>query len=109
MRNDGSSAFGVNNRWGYFPAVSAGWNIIDEDFMKNVVPAVTALLKLRAGYGVSGNSAGFNAFTSLLVYGTSPREPKFLYNGNITNAIGPVRNDDPGSEMGKHGYQQYRS
>ncbi|HEY4150512.1 MAG TPA: SusC/RagA family TonB-linked outer membrane protein [Chitinophagaceae bacterium] len=93
LRNDGSSAFGVNNRWGYFPAVSAGWNIISEDFMKRV-PVVTAL-KLRAGYGVSGNSAGFNAFTALLVYGTSPTGAKFVYNGNVTNAIGPVRNDDP--------------
>jgi len=51
-------------------------------------------LKLRAGYGVSGNSAGFNAFSALLVYGTQSSS-KFLYNGNITNSIGPVRNDNP--------------
>lgn len=93
LRNDGSSAFGRNNRWGYFPALSAGWSISDENFMKSV--DFINLLKLRAGYGVSGNSAGFNAFTSLLVYGTPPGNSKFLYNGNITNAIGPVRNDNP--------------
>ncbi len=92
LRNDGSSAFGVNHRWGYFPAVSAGWNIASEDFMKNI--EIIDLLKLRAGYGVSGNSTGFNAFSSLLVYG-SPAAPKYLYNGNITNAIAPVRNDNP--------------
>jgi iron complex outermembrane receptor protein len=92
LRNDGSSAFGVNHRWGYFPAVSAGWNIASEEFMKNIT--IIDLLKLRAGYGVSGNSTGFNAFSSLLVYG-SPAAPKYLYNGNITNAIAPVRNDNP--------------
>jgi len=92
LRNDGSSAFGINNRWGYFPAVSAGWNITSEDFMKNI--EAISNLKLRAGYGVSGNSTGFNAFSSLLIYGTQSSS-KFLYNGNITNAIGPVRNDNP--------------
>jgi iron complex outermembrane receptor protein len=92
LRNDGSSAFGANNQWGYFPAFSAGWNIAGEDFMKHV--DLIDLLKLRVGYGVSGNSTGFNAFSSLLVYGT-PAAPKFLYNGNITNAIDPVRNANP--------------
>jgi iron complex outermembrane receptor protein len=92
LRNDGSSAFGVNNRWGYFPAVSAGWNIAGEDFMKNI--EIVDLLKLRAGYGVSGNTTGFNAFSALLVYGT-PSAAKFVYNGNVTNAIDPVRNDNP--------------
>jgi len=92
LRNDGSSAFGVNNRWGYFPAVSAGWNISSEDFMKSI-DLITSL-KLRAGYGVSGNSTGFNAFTALLIYGSPPGNAKFLNNGVITNAIGPVRNDN---------------
>jgi iron complex outermembrane receptor protein len=93
LRNDGSSAFGINNRWGYFPAVSAGWNISSEKFMENV--KAISVLKLRAGYGVSGNSAGFNAFSSLLIYGTPTGSAKFVYNGNVTNAIGPVRNDNP--------------
>jgi len=92
LRKDGSSAFGANHQWGYFPAVSAGWNITEEDFMKSV--DLVNQLKLRAGYGVSGNSAGFNAFSALLVYGTQSSS-KFLYNGNIANSIGPVRNDNP--------------
>jgi TonB-linked SusC/RagA family outer membrane protein len=93
LRKDGSSAFGVNHQWGYFPAVSAGWNITEESFMKDL--DFISQLKLRAGYGVSGNSTGFNAFSALLVYGTPPGSSKFLSNGNITNAIGPVRNDNP--------------
>jgi len=96
LRDDGSSAFGANHRYGLFPAVSAGWRIIDEDFMKTM-PAISDL-KFRAGYGVSGNSVGFDAFSSILIYGTQSvngTSSKFLYNGNITNAIGAVRNENP--------------
>jgi iron complex outermembrane receptor protein len=93
LREDGSSAFGLNNRHGYFPAASAGWKIINEDFMK-AVPAISDL-KLRAGYGVSGNSLGFDAFTAQLIYGVPPGGGKFLSNGNIVNPIGPVRNPNP--------------
>jgi len=93
LRKDGSSAFGRNSRWGYFPAVSAGWRIINEDFMQEV--PVVSDLKLRAGYGVSGNSFGFNAFSALLIYGTLSGSNKFLNNGIISNAIGPVRNENP--------------
>ena len=53
FRRDGSSRFGSKNRWGSFPAVSAGWVISDEDFAKGL-PAVN-YLKLRAEYGVTGN------------------------------------------------------
>jgi TonB-linked SusC/RagA family outer membrane protein len=92
LREDGSSAFGLNVRHGYFPAVSAGWKIISEDFMKSV--PVVSDLKLRAGYGVSGNSLGFDAFTARLIYGVPPGGAKFLSNGNIVNSIGPVRNEN---------------
>ena len=68
IRRDGSSAFGVNNRWATFPSVSAAWNIAEEDFMKD---SKFDMLKLRAGYGVSGNSLGFDAFTALATYGVS--------------------------------------
>jgi iron complex outermembrane receptor protein len=93
LRDDGSSAFGANNRYGLFPAVSAGWRIINEKFMENY--PVFSDLKLRAGYGVSGNSVGFNAFSSLLIYGTQASGSKFLYNGNVVNSIGAVANDNP--------------
>jgi len=52
-------------------------------------------MKLRVGYGVSGNSAGFNAFSALLIYGSPTGNSKVVYNGNVTNAIGPVRNENP--------------
>jgi iron complex outermembrane receptor protein len=93
LRDDGSSAFGANHRYGLFPAASIGWRIINENFIKKY--SFISDLKLRAGYGVSGNSVGFDAFSSLLVYGTQGNGSRFLYNGNITNAIGPVRNNNP--------------
>jgi TonB-linked SusC/RagA family outer membrane protein len=93
LREDGSSAFGINQRHGYFPAVSIGWRIISEKFMEKA--PVISDLKLRAGYGVSGNSLGFDAFTAQLIYGIPPGGGKFLNNGVITNPIGPVRNDNP--------------
>lgn len=93
LRDDGSSAFGKNNRWGLFPSASVGWRIIKEDFMQNI--SVISDLKLRGGYGVSGNSLGFNAFSALLVYGTPSTGSKYLNNGVISNAIGPIQNDNP--------------
>ncbi len=67
VRRDGSSVFGANNRWGTFPSVSAAWNITEEPFMKN--QKVLSNLKLRVGYGVSGNALGFGAYSAVATYG----------------------------------------
>jgi TonB-linked SusC/RagA family outer membrane protein len=53
MRRDGSSRFGMNNKWGLFPAVSAGWKINEESFLKEV--DWLSLLKIRASWGKAGN------------------------------------------------------
>jgi TonB-linked SusC/RagA family outer membrane protein len=53
LRDDGSSRFGANNRYGLFPAASVGWRISNESFMKNI--GWISDLKLRSGYGVTGN------------------------------------------------------
>ncbi len=54
LRRDGSSRFGSANRFGYFPAASAGWKISSEDFW-NVSPSAISLLKVRGSYGILGN------------------------------------------------------
>lgn len=54
VRRDGSSRFGANNRYGYFPAASVGWRVSQEEFMKD--QTVASELKLRASYGQTGNS-----------------------------------------------------
>lgn len=56
VRREGSSRFGDNNKWGWFPAASAGWRISSEDFMKPITWVND--LKLRFGFGVTGNNLG---------------------------------------------------
>jgi TonB-linked SusC/RagA family outer membrane protein len=53
LRADGSSRFGQDNKFGYFPSVSAGWIVSEEEFLKN--SKAISSLKLRASYGISGN------------------------------------------------------
>lgn len=55
VRIDGSSRFASGNRWGTFPAFSAGWRITEEEFMKNADITWLSNLKLRAGWGQTGN------------------------------------------------------
>jgi len=69
VRRDGSSAFGENNRWATFPSFSASWRLNEESFIKNL--NLFDDLKFRVGYGVSGNSLGFDAFTAIQTYGAS--------------------------------------
>lgn len=65
-RVDGSSRFGVDNRYGFFPAGSAGWIITQEDFMAGIKD-VLSYLKLRASYGLTGNS-GIPDYAHLALY-----------------------------------------
>ena len=69
MRRDGSSVFGDGHQWGTFPSLSLAWNITEEEFMKN--QNLFSNLKLRAGYGVSGNAMGFGAYTAVPTYGST--------------------------------------
>lgn len=55
LRHDGSSKFAEENRWGYFPSVSTGWNISEENFWRGIQNTVSNL-KLRASFGTTGNS-----------------------------------------------------
>ncbi len=90
IRRDGSSVFGANKSWGYFPSGSVAWRISGENFMQN--QKLFSDLKLRASYGVSGNSAGIDAYNSQLIY-------KLLgtyYNAGVfDNAIVPAQGSNP--------------
>ncbi len=63
FRADGSSKFGENNRWGYFPALGASWRVHEEPFLQDV--SFISNLKLRASYGITGNQGGIDDFASL--------------------------------------------
>lgn len=89
IRREGSSKFGENHKWGNFPAVSVGWRIKRENFMRTV--SFIDDLKLRAGFGVTGisPSSPYQSLTALN-YGT-----RFLNNGTWIQTLSPVRNPNP--------------
>ena len=76
IRRDGSSVFGKDNRWGTFPSVSAAWNITEENFMQS--QNVFDQLKLRVGYGVSGNAMGFGAYDAIATYGLNTNSFEYI-------------------------------
>ena len=90
IRRDGSSAFGTNHRWGTFPAVSVGWRISNEAFMEN--QNLFSDLKLRFGYGISGNSLGFDPMISKMKYGLTGVT---YINGEQVQSIGVTQNENP--------------
>ena len=90
IRRDGSSVFGKNSRWGTFPSVSAAWNITEEAFMKD--QNIFDNLKLRAGYGVSGNALGFDVYSSYVTYGATGT---FVYDGKTYRTYGATKNSNP--------------
>lgn len=91
IRADGSSAFGANKRWGYFPSVGAAWRIKQENFLKSV--DFINDLKLRVSYGVTGNQNGLSSSASLGLWNASS---DLSYQGN--SGIGPQQLANPDLE-----------
>lgn len=81
IRADGASNFGPDNKWGYFPAVSAAWQLGDEKFMQFAKPLFSTI-KLRASYGITGND-GIGTYQSISKYGTQQ-----VFLGGDSNVIG---------------------
>ncbi|HDR51118.1 MAG TPA: SusC/RagA family TonB-linked outer membrane protein, partial [Mariniphaga anaerophila] len=90
LRYDGSSKFGENEKWATFPSVSAAWRIGEEPFMKGA--DYLDDLKLRVGYGISGNQDGIDPYKSLQLYGTSGQ---YYDNGNWYRAYQISQNANP--------------
>lgn len=90
VRYDGSSRFGADNRYGFFPAASAGWIISEEDFLQD--SGTISLLKLRGSWGETGN-AGIGNFASLGLFGGRAY--------NQRSALKPVQLANPGLKWEK--------
>ncbi|MDP1763954.1 MAG: TonB-dependent receptor [Sediminibacterium sp.] len=89
VRRDGSSRFGENHRWGWFPSGSVAWRVSQEDFMKNI--EWLSDLKIRAGYGITGNqNIGNYSFASVL------QTVQYNFNGQTVNAVVPLAIPNPG-------------
>ncbi|MBE6232059.1 MAG: SusC/RagA family TonB-linked outer membrane protein [Bacteroidales bacterium] len=89
LRRDGSSKFGKDNKWGWFPAVSLGWRINQEKWLKDA--SWLSELKLRAGFGVTGNQ-DFSSYKSLLLM-----EPfsYYYFDGKWVTSYAPASNANP--------------
>ncbi|MCD0470550.1 TonB-dependent receptor [Flavobacterium sp. JAS] len=93
IRADGSTRFGDNNKYGYFPSFALGWNISKESFLENL----TALnnLKLRASWGQTGNQEVENKITKAS-YSLSGADGYYLYDDlNLVNGVSVVRTPNP--------------
>ena len=89
FRREGSSKFGPNNRWGNFWAVSGGWRLSNEAFMRDI--RWIDDLKIRLGYGVTGNNGFGNGYTTRM-YTANDMWPT---NGIWQPGYGSVRNINP--------------
>lgn len=89
IRRDGSSKFGVNNRWGIFPSVSVAWRISEEHFMRKI--SFLEDLKLRMSYGITGNQEIPN-YKTIATYGTGGY---YFSNGNFYTQYTPNQNANP--------------
>lgn len=93
MRADGSTRFGDNNKYGYFPSFALGWNISKESFLENVT--AVSNLKLRASWGQTGNQEVENKITKAS-YSLSGADGYYLYDDlNLVNGVSVVRTPNP--------------
>lgn len=90
VRRDGSSKFGANHKWATFPSFSAAWRMNEESFLADVKPLDE--LKLRVGYGTSGNQEGIDPYQSLQLYGASGQ---YYDNGKWYRAYQISQNANP--------------
>lgn len=81
FRYDGSSSLGPDNKYGFFPGISAGWNIQEEKFWSNTMPKFFSSLKLRGSYGVNGNLGTLGDFQAGGLYAGTTNGIPNSYNG----------------------------
>lgn len=80
VRRDGASTFGSNHKWATFPSASVAWRASEESFIKNL--GIFDDLKVRVGWGQSGNAQGFDIYTSRFYYSTGSRFTYIDADGN---------------------------
>lgn len=89
-RADGSSKFGANNKYGFFPAVSAAWNVKKENFLAGIQSVSN--LKLRASIGKTGNQAAIDPYQSLATVSSGN---DYIFNNVLNKAILPTGVPNP--------------
>lgn len=94
LRKDGSSRFGLNNKWGIFPSASVAWRISDEKFLKSS-SAWLNNMKLRLGYGVTGNQDGIGEYKSLSILGANGASYYDAATNTWKKSYAPIQNYNP--------------
>lgn len=96
LRYDGSSSFPKDSRWGLFPAVSVGWRISEETFMKEWVPFLTNL-KIRASYGRMGDDGGASTYPQTAIAYQLDTQGKigYIYNGTFITGVSATAIPNP--------------
>ncbi len=89
LRRDGASVFGDENRYAWFPSISAAWRITQENFMEGV--AWLNEMKLRASWGKTGYYGNTSPFNQYTLYGGSPGTSFYSINGSGTNSVQGIR------------------
>jgi len=84
IRRDGSSRFSKENRWGWFPSGAFAWRMKDEDFLKN--SNTVSDLKLRLGYGITGQQDGIGNYTYLPIYSLANQQAEYQF-GNTFDSL----------------------
>ena len=93
LRADGSTRFGKNNKYGYFPSFALGWNVAQESFLQQI-PQIDEL-KLRASWGQTGNQEVQNKITKAS-YALAPTDGYYLNSDlNLVNGISVTRTPNP--------------
>lgn len=95
FREDGSSSFPGGARWGFFPAVSAGWRISEESFMQALSP-VLSNLKIRGSWGKMGDDSGCGTYPPTVVgYALNQRKLGWIINGELIGGVSPTGVPNP--------------
>ena len=92
-RADGSSVFGANNKWGFFPSGSLAWKMTEESFIKNL--NIFSELKLRGSWGIIGNQA-INAYQTISAINSGANYP---YSGNDATDLGFIIANPPNPNL----------
>ena len=87
IRQDGTSRFSGDNRWGTFPSIALAWRLSEESFLKDI--SVLSNLKLRASYGVTGQQDGIGNYNYLPVYTLSQRGAQYIFAADTINTYRP--------------------
>ena len=89
LRSDGSSRFSPESRWGLFPSVALGWNVLEEDLFKSLKGSKVSSLKVRASIGVTGQQDIYNDYGYIANYAYGTGTAQYQFGDNFYNVLRP--------------------